>query len=364
MRALLSLLLALPLLACGGSTDRDPGGNGATPAPAASSPATVADSRTAPAPGGLKTFTDWTVGCDNGATCQANALMNEDAPAPPVLLSIERAAGPDGAIRVRVQSEGEPRLPLTITVDDVAVVRGGARAGEFTQWTGAPAATIARVIAGGRSAAITGGDGRAIGTLSLTGASAALRWADAQQGRAGTTGALVAKGNRPDDRAAPALSVVLAPTIRGEAALLDPQLVKAMRLNAKCEGEDLPDVTTKALGGGRTLALVPCLTGAYNIVTAVFVVAAGKAVPAAFDTPTVFDGESLGLAANVPFLINVDFTDDVLSSDAKGRGLGDCGIGQRFAWDGARFRLIERREMEECRGSIDFIRTWTVQVVR
>ncbi len=363
MRVLFSPLLALPLLACGGSGDPLPGGNGAAPAPAAS-PTAVVDSRTVPSPGTLKTFTDWTVGCDNGGTCQANALLGEDDPAPPVLLSVERAAGPGGAIRVRVQSEGEPRLPLTIAVDDVAVVRGGQRAGEFTELSGEPAATLVRAIVNGRTASVADGGGQTIGRVSLTGAAAALRWVDVQQGRAGTRGGLVAKGSRSDDRAAPPLPTVRAPAIRGEAALLDPQLIEQMRRSAKCEGTDLPDVTTKALGGGRTLALVPCVLGAYNLVSGVFVVEAGKATPARFDAPSGMAPDAVDMNPAVSNVVNGDFADGVLSSDAKGRGLGDCGITQRFAWDGERFRLIERREMEECRGSIDFIRTWTVRLVR
>jgi hypothetical protein len=54
----------------------------------------------------------------------------------------------------------------------------------------------------------------------------------------------------------------------------------------------------------------------------------------------------------------------VLTSYAKGRGLGDCGVSQRFAWDGTRLRLIEQAEMSECRGNPNFIRTWTARVER
>ncbi len=360
MRAFLSLALALPLIACGGSSDGS-GDNTAAPAtPPSASPTPVVDAQVAPQPGALKTFGDWTSGCDNGGTCQAGALMGEDTPAPPVLLSVERGPGPDGAFVLRLQSETPPALPLTAIVDDEPVVRGGAVAGEAIALTGTPAATLARRIATGRMLRIEGADGRAVGSISLTGAAAALRWIDAQQGRAGTAGAIVARGAKADDRPAPAVPVVRAPTIRGEAALLDPQLVTTMRRTAACTDGDLPEATARPLGGGRTLALVPCTMGAYNLLSAVFMVDSGKATPAAFDAKPAMEGDAPG----VPIVVNGDFVDGVLTSDAKGRGLGDCGIRQRFAWDGTRFRLIEQREMAECRGNIDFIRTWTARVVR
>ncbi|MEP9403223.1 DUF1176 domain-containing protein [Sphingomonas silueang] len=364
MRAPLSLFLALPLLACSGADD--PAGNAAEPAahrsPAASLP--TGDSHTVPQPTALRTFGDWTAGCDNGGTCQANALLGEDDPAPPVLVAIERAAGPDGAITLRLQREGTTALPLTLAVDGEAVARGGKAAGEFVALTGEPAATLARRIAAGKRLGVADGTGEAIGSISLTGAAAALRWIDAQQGRADTVGAIVARGKRPDTRPAPALPVVQAPVIRGEAALLDPQLVTTMRATAGCGGEQLPEVTTRPLGGGRTLALVPCVLGAYNLVSAVFVVERGKATPAQFDAPSGIAPGDVEMAAGVADVVNGDFADGVLTSDAKGRGLGDCGVAQRFAWDGARFRLIEQREMTECRGSIDYIRTWAARVVR
>lgn len=46
------------------------------PAPATHPPAGGAqDDHVRPKPGELKTFGDWTIGCDNGLACQANALV-------------------------------------------------------------------------------------------------------------------------------------------------------------------------------------------------------------------------------------------------------------------------------------------------
>lgn len=353
MRRFLPLALPLLLPACNSGAPTP----GPTPSPVASS-APLIDTATPPRPLPLKTFGDWAAGCDNGATCQAGSLVPDDSEPPALTLTIERAAGPGGSIAIRLRGEA-PALPLTFGIDGEAVARGGTAQGDWTDLTGEPAIALARRLAGGRTLSIADATGKTVATLSLTGAAAALRWIDAQQGRAGTTGALVANGPRPDTRPAPALPVVRAPTIRGEAALLDPLLITRMRETATCDADDLPDVTTKPLGNGRTLAIVPCTVGAYNVLSALFVIERGEAVPATFDAPPAGDAPD-----EQSLVFNAGFADGILTADARGRGLGDCGTTQRYAWDGARFRLIEQRDMTECRGNIDYIRTWTVRLIR
>ncbi len=359
MTRILLLAPALVLAACG-SSDEVPS-NGATVVdPAAPTPEPAADTNTKPAPASLKTFGNWTAGCDNVASCQAGALLDEDADAPPVLMAIQRAAGPAGAMTVRFQIDSDPPVarPLTVAVDDRPVVRVSGRTGDSIGLTGA--ATLVAALVDGRTLRIDGAAGQPVGTISLTGASAALRWIDVQQRRAGTTGAIVARGNGPDTRPAPALPIVRSVAI-GAATTVDPALTDTMRRTAGCEADgELPDTIGRSLGGGRTLALVPCLMGAYNLVSAAFVIERGNATPAAFDAPTGMDSEVPGIAQ----VVNADIADGMLVADAKGRGLGDCGIRQRFAWDGTRFRLVRQDEMTECRGSIDYIRTWTARTVR
>ncbi|KQM39015.1 DUF1176 domain-containing protein [Sphingomonas sp. Leaf10] len=353
MRRFLPLALPLLLPAC----------NDEAPAPeptpsATASPAPLTDSATPPKPLPLKTFGDWAAGCDNGATCQAGSLVPDDSEPPALTLSIERASGPDAGVTLRLRGPS-PALPLTFAVDGEAVARGGKPHGDWTELSGEPALAVTRKLANGRTITIADAGGKTVATLPLTGAAAALRWIDAQQGRGGTTGALVALGKRPDTRPAAALPVVFAPTIRGEAALLDPLLITNMRQTATCDADDLPDVSTKPLGNGRTLAIVPCTVGAYNVLSALFVVTRGAAVPATFDAPPAGDAPD-----EQTLVFNAGFADGILTADARGRGLGDCGTTQRYAWDGKRFRLIEQRQMDECRGNIDYIRIWTVRLVR
>jgi hypothetical protein len=137
-----------------------------------------------------------------------------------------------------------------------------------------------------------------------------------------------------------------------------------MRKAGQCDIAMLPaDMTgpeTAALGDGRTLVLLPCSTGAYNLSSAMFVLDHGKVTPARFDAPSGFAEAGAGVRS----VVNGGWDAGTLSSYAKGRGIGDCGTAQRFVWDGRAFRLSEEARMEECRGNPDFIPVWRATVAR
>ena len=63
-------------------------------------------------------------------------------------------------------------------------------------------------------------------------------------------------------------------------------------------------------------------------------------------------------------VVNGGIENGLLTSYAKGRGLGDCGVSQSLAWDGRRLRLVDQSEMPECRGNTDTITTWRAKVER
>ncbi len=311
-------------------------------------------------PGALKTFRDWTVGCDNGGRCKAVVLAPEDGSPdewPGFMLSIEREAGPGGAVTIALSGQEDAQPPVAILIDGkpAATMRGKAI-------TGAEASRLAAALAGGTRAMIRAGGKSAVN--SLAGLAAALRYIDAEQKRAGTVGALVAKGPAPDVTAAPALPTVRALAPAGKPAALSPARIAGLRKSAGCgitDDRDGPPATERhALGGGDTLVLLPCDSGAYNFISSLYIIDRdGKVRPAQTDAPAGMDPD-----ARVPSVVNGSFERGILSSYAKGRGIGDCGTIQEFAWDGRRFRLTEQSEMGECRGSTDYITTWRARVVR
>lgn len=359
-----SLLALLLLLAGCGGTDApvpQPSATRAAQPLVAAAPQPDADTGTTPQPSKPQTFRDWTAACDNGLACRAVALAPADEVQPAVMLALDRAAGPDAAPTLHFTIDGERPTPLTVAIDGKLLAKGGTagKDGAVT-FAGAEAMRIASALGAGRQLTVADGAGKPLGTASLSGGAAALRWIDAQQHRDGTTGALVARGAKPDTAPAPALPVIRAAPLRGEAALLDPARVAAMKQEAGCEDQrDLGSPQAKSLGNG-TLVLLPCSSGAYNLMMAVFVVRDGKHVPAQFDAPSGMSADD----SAVKNVVDGSFDTGVLTSFARGRGLGDCGIKQEFVWDGTRFRLSRQEELDECRGSKDYLPTWQARVVR
>lgn len=311
----------------------------------------------APKPGATKTFGDWAVGCDNGLRCTMLSLTPEDAERGETSLRVMRDAGPAGGWRVTVQPDDE--RPRGLAIDGRRV--GGAQ----LDYRDSAAAAIVAALVNGRAMQVLTPAGKTQSAISLKGASAALRYIDAQQGRVGTRGAAVAKGTAPDTRVPvpPPLPVIVARAPDGVAARPTAAQIRQMQKIGQCDATDFGGDATPvphAVGNGTTLIFVPCSSGAYNLSVAVFTLKGGRIAPARADVPTGF-GE--GGAPSAPAsLVNADVTKGVITSYAKGRGVGDCGTSQSFVWDGTRLRLSEMAVMDECRGNTDLITTWRATV--
>lgn len=316
-----------------------------------------------PTPGSLATFGDWAVGCDNAGTCKAASLAPEEGDFPDVLMSITRAGGPGGATTIAFLGNEAMTTPLRVAVDGRPVATGGRTDEDGTRIGGDAAWRIAAAAADGRELTVADGAGNGASTISLKGLAAALRSMDANQGRAGTTGALVARGPAADTRAAPKVPVVTAPAPGGVAATPSPLQLARFRQAGGCD-EDIAANTaqpfeTHALGGGTTLLLLPCSAGPYNVRSLVYVSDGRGFRPAEFDSAPGTSGRG-----EVPDIVNGLWENGLLTTFDKARGLGDCGVSASHAWDGSRFRLIEQAAMEECRGNTDYIRTWTAELRR
>jgi hypothetical protein len=330
-------------------------------------PVMLAAAAAVPRPAELRTFQDWTVGCDNGRACHAVALIPETWPDGALTMSVRR--GPEaGALPVLAFDLGADSNAAAVSADGrrLAVRLVGAEG--YTRI--APADTAAAVGAL-RSAAqlrLHSADGKLLGTVSLKGASAALLYMDERQGRVGSPTALVQPGTRrPTIAPPPPLPVVAArPVSSAPAIALSAAALKALRRKHGCTIDEVggPDeAETAAIGRSETLLLLACGSGAYNVSYVPFVIRRGHggAELAAFDVKPGWWAQE-----GKPMLINAawDEARGLLTSFSKGRGLGDCGTSSEYAWDGRAFRLVEQAEMEECRGSTDYITTWRAKVVR
>jgi Protein of unknown function (DUF1176) len=287
----------------------------------------AAATATAPTPqaGTLHSFGDWIVGCDNGRACQAVALMPDNMPDDSSTMVISRAA--------------DPAAPPVISMS-------------------AATTPIMRFSVDGILLPIRFTNGQE--TITIAPASAALRYMDEQQKRAGTVTALVARGNRPISAipSPPALPVItMAPNSKLSPMALSARKRAELNKADECEADKSADMEPSygRLDAGHSVAIrnVRCENGAYNFLFDVYVIdAKGIVSDADFDAkpPTGF--------------YNVSWNDDRLTTYYKGRGVGDCGERQSFAWDGKRFRLVEQDEMDRCGGSADYIPTWRARVVK
>lgn len=170
---------------------------------------------------------------------------------------------------------------------------------------------------------------------------------DEFQGRIGTRGALVRKGDRDETAVLPPLpapqvrAAKLAAAQAGDARLGTlPALYQALRAtlpaDEECKGLDASDASeplnVTRLTNDKLLVSTDCWMGAYNIGTGFWVVNAR--------------------APFAPTLVTLHASDldgaTILESQ-KGRGLGDCYSQAAWTWDGRRFVLTSKSTSGLCR---------------
>lgn len=327
--------------------------------------AQASSSVSGPQQGPMKTFGDWVVACDNVKQCEMTSLQPEggDWSDAGWQMAVARGAGPAGGWTVELMGEDAP-AGLTVQVEG-APAASAAAVWRGASFGGGEALTLVEALASGKAVVVRDGTGKSLGRISLSGSSASLRFIDAEQGRAGTVSAAVAKGAKPASAvpAAPPVPTIASIRAAGTAAPLSAALLEQLWTGSGCAenyaGDSRPDIDRHALGNGATLVLLPCGAGAYNFSSVPYVVKGGKAQVAAFDSAPGFTGDE------PPMLVNAEFDakEGALSSYAKGRGIGDCGSAESYVWDGSRFRLVEVRAMGECRGSINWLTIWRAKAV-
>lgn len=344
---------ALSLAACGqGGQAQDKAVT--TSAPGAPAPVAYGQSAATAAAGmpvERREFRDWTAVCNNVNDCWAYAPIDEGDMG---WLLVSVPAGPQGRPRVDVGfwPEDAPGA-IAIRIDGrTHDVRFDNDAEIFTQTDGL---ALARAMAAGQSAEVTGGEPRA---LSLSGAAAAMLWIDERQGRLDTVTALVRRGDRaaglvPAPPAPP--QVMRAPAVDqtgfgGEKAVL-PAALEALPAVKTCREETahsdwLKDAAMSArLDASTELWAVPCFAGAYNIGHDWYVTGPNGADPKPAVLAAAIGEASAGT-------INGDYSPETRSivAFAKGRGPGDCGTASTWTWSGRAFVLTEESEMTDCMG--------------
>jgi Protein of unknown function (DUF1176) len=339
-------------------------------------PSTVA-AQNIPSPGSLNVYGDWIVGCDNIISCHATSLAPEviagDKAGNAVggaLVSVKRDPAERSVAKVAISlisglEEGPGVIVARLKVDNIALdVPFNYAKGVISLPTGADDVMIDKLLKANVLYLLDEND-ETITSASLVGLGDALRHIDAKQNRIGTDSAIIAKGRKlfkgPD--IAPAYPVIRVPDQTSMApARMTASDADQARAFYKCRNiEQVIPVKYVRIDKANTVAIIHalCGTGAYNSTVRVAIIDNdGRIHAPSFDSP--------GTRKKPDQFINGwwDESKGLLGSYAKSRGLGDCGLVERYAWDGRQFRLAERLEMTECRGSIDYIATWRANVQR
>lgn len=304
-----------------------------------------------------KTFGTWTVACDNLRDCAGISLTETESGASPAwTVHFSRRSAPTAPVQIEAFPAFQEISPgaVTLVIDGKNSALGFNADGEAVGGT----AEMLAAIAAAKQVVVVDKKGKAVGFLPVRGSSAALRWVDDQQGRAGTVTALVAKGTKPTSAVPPppkAIRIVgPAPSNAAPKTLANAEIARIQKLSEYCSAEDNPDwVTTYyRLDAGHTVALVPCGMGAYQGNSLVVIVEEkGKWSPAVIEAyekpyPESTPTDSFNLT-------EADFDQDnrLLLTMARGRGLNDCGMGASWAWDGKMFRLARYEALNVCQGA-------------
>jgi hypothetical protein len=194
---------------------------------------------------------------------------------------------------------------------------------------------------------------------------------DDRQGRVGTVTALARPGEAPAGAVPPPppLPQVEVPPLSAKPprtlAVDEANRLRRARCDVEIEEGEEQAAEFARLDEATSLALIPmrCWSGAYNIGSLVLVAKGeGPWTAPAFDLPLDEEGDMS--EADIVYNAMWNAETGLLETGMKGRGLGDCGVLQDYAWDGTGFRLVRQTEMDECRGSTDYITTWRAEVVR
>lgn len=364
MRHALPLLLLFAACSPRGGEDARTPNDSAAPAEgqATEAAASAPTGRPAAEVGAMRSFRSWEAACDNTRTCTLFGFAGPEGETPELaFIRIERAGTPDAGPAIILAGgewtgeEQASEAVLQASVDGGRGVAVPVTGGEFGPYyagelRGAEARALVAALRNGRTLTLAI-RGFPPGAVSLDGAAAALLWADERQGRVGTTTALARPGNRPMTAQPPAPPRVravrpLGGEVKEPAALLRRPEVAA------CQAEQPDSAIAEVTGARLTAELVlweiPCGAGAYNQTTAFYFsdAAGGGLRPAPLGEPK---GEG-DLPANQAVNAGLDPMTGQIAAFNKGRGIGDCGSEQAWAWDGARFVLVHERVMGRCEG--------------
>ncbi len=288
------------------------------------------------------THKDWELVCDNTRTCRAAGYSTEGA-GHVVSALLTRKAGPGTPVTAEVMLgtyDDEPTSALPQDGGLMMRVNGrdiGPVVFDRTTLVGTLSGKQLQILLEvlPRKADIAWQHGGSTWRLSDQGAAAVLLKLDEVQGRLGTPGALVRRGDRDEAQVPPPLPLPVVNAVvpedspvvvdAGQVAALRERLRHSMAQDDACPLLTAPDaepvaLTFNALGKDTLLASTRCWSAAYNEGYGYWVVNV--------------------VEPSAPLLVTTsgsDYAHGSITAAHKGRGLGDCWSSNVWTWNGSRF---------------------------
>jgi Protein of unknown function (DUF1176) len=311
----------------------------------------------------LREIKNWVTGCDNLRNCHAlsapSGVDEEDASS--LTLHIWHQAGPEGYLRLRVDHRGEALDLSTLQLDGKPLGQALTRSLEvqlddqgvdphlqsYGVIEDAPARLWLQRLRNGQRLQLPGDDNAHV---SLSGLSASLLLMDAVQGRVDNVTALA----RPGKGAASDVPARLPPPVlrpfTSAPALNDQEhaalAAAAVKAITPTDTAMKPEAEVGALSEVQALTVVRYDCAAYTCEYEVS--SRERKAPYAETTLSIqpLPVEGAALQGSVGY----DPTTGTLSYFYKLRGVGDCGEGGVWVFDGKAFQLRELHQMPRCNG--------------
>lgn len=323
-------------------------------------------------------FETWSVDCASTGVCFASSLTRTQsvwvdlrivrdwqADALPLLrLTTNTVLPQTGTLRFEVDGKVIESLPIEQLreMQPTVVSPAGFRPlGGEGFWYPAGAVTLAllEALQTGKELTIqlpTGeGTGTASVTIPLQGLKAGLLWLDNRQNRTGTISAIVAPGTEPAVNAPHALPVLAPEELPAEVSAI-------WHANRLCSSID------PAIFASLNAVRVPL-----EDTTSLYIIPCGP--PSAYNSPYVAiyagkDGAArqvhvARMSENGPIATDLIYNavwipaDQHLISYFKGSGVGECGLWNRWAWNGTGLVLLEEASRKTCDGAEPDLSNWS-----
>jgi hypothetical protein len=329
----------------------------------------------------LRQTQEWITGCDNLRGCHALSAPSGEhgVQYSSLTLHIQRRAGPEGLLEIRLDQRGDPAELSLLRLDGQplepqlldALVLLPEKKGAQTQVTRYEIADPARArqwlerLRNAQELKLAGNDEA---WVPLRGLSAALLLMDSVQGRVNGVTALWRPGQRPASEvpARPLPAQLRAypgapPLMEAERTRISAAAVTLAAPGTPNDDEDYvaePQVEVYPLTAQRALTVVLSDCAAYNCDYLISSWSRGnppKLQELRRQSVPINNADGSGGA-------HYDPKTGVLSTFYLARGIGDCGETGRWLFDGETFQLSDYRQMPMCNGlsSEDWPRLWNI----